>query len=191
MWNKFGKLQAHFSKVALSKVSVSIPVGGFFLLCQGNLPSAIWRREFPRVAFLLRPCLIMPFHCSNTHTHTDHIPVLASSIVTVSTLTYKTLLLQDGEHCHKIIISIGWSFGFLVIILHSADVLSHGRLFTTPWTVASQVPLSMECYIEMYLNRTWYLAKDIQKVCSETFLVGSAFIKSSPGDDILGTKYYW
>ena len=93
MWNKSRKLQAHFSKVALSKLSVSIPIGGLFLLCQGNLPSAIWRREFPLVTFLPRLCLIMPFHCSNTHTHThtDHIPLLASSKVTVSILTYKTL----------------------------------------------------------------------------------------------------
>ena len=74
MWNKFGKLQAHFSKVALSKLSVSIPVGGFFLLCQGNLPSAVWRREFHWSHFcqgFVSSCLsTAPTH---THTHTQTI----------------------------------------------------------------------------------------------------------------------
>lgn len=39
---------------------------------------------------------------------------------------------------------------------------------------------------QVYLHRVWYLAKHIQKVCSKTIHVGSAFIKSSPGMDIWG-----
>lgn len=44
MWNKLGESQTHFSNMALTKLSVSIPVGGVYLVAllgEGNLPSAI------------------------------------------------------------------------------------------------------------------------------------------------------
>lgn len=41
---------------------------------------------------------------------------------------------------------------------------------------------------QMYLHKAWCLAKDIEKACAKVFLVGSAFIKLSPGADIWGNK---